>query len=535
MAQSRQLFLDDYVVDQVDGVQRQLHRPIRYSDDPVLVADKPWEQGGSGVYLFGGSVIFDEEDQLFKMWYRAQAPQWATSDAGGRKPRSAYKACYAVSKDGVHWEKPDLGLLVYGKNTRNNLIPPAIDTMRHIRRPNLIKDYQEADPDKRYKMVYMDNLDGKWGLSQGYSSDGIRWRMNAGSPAFFEPPVAPNGILFGWDPRLERYVHFHRKSGRIPADVDGRTVRSKFAVMRSTSPDFEAWGDTQEVLSREESDPPRWSPSHGADLAAALYTDEIYIGFVDTCTSHWVEDLSQELWDSVGQGEFAQYRTELIYSRDGARWKRIAPHWEFLTPGLWGTWDSEYVMMAKPIVRNDEVWLYYTANSLALAASSPGHPQYRLALGASEADSRGPGIGLAKLRLDGFASMEGYEPEGTLTTHPLLFQGDSLVINARAPGKPFGSPSAPKSPYGQLRVELLDQQGQPLEGYRASDCDAFSGDEVRHPVTWKGNDGLVQLARTPIRLRFYLKNAALYSFQFTGKDTKPGMMNLLEPGSRGHP
>ena len=78
----------------------------------------------------------------------------------------------------------------------------------------------------------------------------------------------------------------------------------------------EDWGDTQEVLSRENDDPPRWHPSHQVDLAAAIHTDEMYIGFVDTCTSHLVDDLPEELWDSVGQGEFTQYRTELIYSRD---------------------------------------------------------------------------------------------------------------------------------------------------------------------------------------------------------------------------
>ena len=549
----RHLFLDDHVIDRTDNVQRQLHRPVRQAENPLLTADEPWEQDGYGVLVDGGTVIYDEEDKIFKMWYRAfVAPErgkgkamgnntttaWGTGVRVGTLAKGGYKACYAVSNDGLDWERPNLGLAEYGGSTRNNILPPAIDqegSMYHIRRPNLIKDYEEVDPDKRYKMVYMDNIGDKWVLSKAYSPDGIRWRMNVGSPTYFQRPVAPNGILFGWDPRLERYVHFHRKGGQFRADVDGRQTRAKLAVMRSTSPDFDAWGDTREVLSRDRNDPPRWNPSHGADLAAALYTDEIYIGFVDTCTSHWVEDLPQDLWDSVGQGEFADYRTELIYSRDGAHWKRIAPHWEFLAPGLWGTWDSDHVMLAKPIVRNDEVWLYYTAGNVPLKANIPEHPQRRLLNQVIDGQRMGHAIGLAKIRLDGFASMEGYDPEGTLTTHPLLFQGDRLLINARAPKKPFGSSSTPRSPYGQLRVEVLDRQGRPLEGFGASDCDAFSGDEVRHPVTWKGNDGLVQLAETPIRLRFYLKNAALYSFQFTGKDTKPGMMNLLEPGSRGHP
>ena len=54
----RQLFLDNRVVDQAEGVQRQFHRPVRNPGNPILAADRPWESGG-GVYLFGGTVLFD--------------------------------------------------------------------------------------------------------------------------------------------------------------------------------------------------------------------------------------------------------------------------------------------------------------------------------------------------------------------------------------------------------------------------------------------------------------------------------------------
>ena len=68
----KQLFLDDYMIEKVENVQRQLHRPVRYAANPILLADKAWERGpgANGIYLFGGTVLFDEEDQIFKMWYR---------------------------------------------------------------------------------------------------------------------------------------------------------------------------------------------------------------------------------------------------------------------------------------------------------------------------------------------------------------------------------------------------------------------------------------------------------------------------------
>ena len=66
----RQLFLDDHLIERMQGVGRQLHRPRRYGDRPLLEADQPWEQGGNGVSLMGGTVLYDEEEHIYKMWYR---------------------------------------------------------------------------------------------------------------------------------------------------------------------------------------------------------------------------------------------------------------------------------------------------------------------------------------------------------------------------------------------------------------------------------------------------------------------------------
>ena len=123
---TRQLFLDDHVVDSMEGVQRRYHRPVRPIDRPVVDADLPWEQG-PGPFLFGGTVIFDEEDRIFKMWYRTserleRAPggwQEVVSE-DGTTSRISYvagpghwRACYATSQDGLTWDRPDLGIEEY--------------------------------------------------------------------------------------------------------------------------------------------------------------------------------------------------------------------------------------------------------------------------------------------------------------------------------------------------------------------------------------------------------------------------------------
>ncbi len=526
-----QLFIDDHIVESAVGVHRQLHRPTRHEGNPVLQADMPWEQGGNGVYLYGGTVMYDEEDRVFKMWYRTASVERGSD---GSEVQGAYKACYAVSEDGLRWERQLLGLVEYDGSTQNNMLPPAQGAMEQIRRPNLLKDYDDLDPQRRYKIAYMDKIDGRWALSKGYSPDGIHWTMNVGNPSFFERPVAPNGILFGWDPKKGQYVHFHRKSESIRADVDGRFTRSRVATVRSTSKDFEEWGDTKEVIRRSESDPPGWSPAHGVDLAAILYTEDLYVGFIDTCSTHWVEDVPDDLWD-VHRSEFPDYRTEILISRDGDEWTRVAPHWEFMRRGLWGTWDGSLVGLAKPIVLDDEILIYYTGSNLPGGVAGEGHPQHDLVHKEVGSQRLGFAIGVARMRRDGFASLEGYEPTGTLTTGPVLFEGDRLVINARAPDRRFGTDSTPSTPYGRLTVELLHADGEPLPGFSAGDSDAFTGDEVRHVATWRGDSDLGSLQGRPVRLRFHLTNAALYSFRFRGDPEKPPAMNLLAPGARGRP
>ena len=529
----RQLFLDDHVVDRVEAVQRQFHRPRRCRQNPILEPDRPWEQSGGGVYLFGGTVLYDEDDRVFKMWYRTSTELVETPDPGTREePDGVYRSCYATSEDGLEWEKPALGLSDFAGSKQNNLLPPAAATGRQVRRPNLIKDYEESDPGRRYKMVYMDRITGRWALCKGYSADGIRWQMNVGEPVWFEPPVVPNGILFGWDPRRREFVHYHRKNGRLAADVDGRSVRTKVAVMRTSSPDFETWGSTSEALMRRQDDPPRWDPSHGVDLAGVLYTDDLYIGFVDSVTSHYVEDVPEDLWEEVYADAYAEYRTEMVMSRDGSRWRRLCPHWEFMRPGLWGAWDSDHIGLSKPIVKDDEVLIYYSGSNLPMGATGPYHPQRGVVSVSSRCQRLGHAIGLARMRLDGFVSMEAYESGGTLTTRPIRFDGDRLVVNVRAPDRAFGAQRAPATPHGSMDIEVLDADGHPLPGYTCEDCDTFTGDEVNLTVTWRGEHDLEHVAQ-PVRLRFCLTNAALYAFQFAPGDPVPGLANSLSPGCRG--
>src|SRR5262249_53261003 len=162
-------------------------RPVRDLRNPLVKADRAWEQGGSGVNLDGGTVFYDIEEERFKMWYRTNYSIFERAPNGGLHIATggAYVSCYATSKDGLRWEKPTLKLTDFRGSRENNILPPGKGGRDFIRRPNLIKDTQDPDPQRRYKMAYLDEIDEKFALISAYSADGIHWIMNADAPTFF--------------------------------------------------------------------------------------------------------------------------------------------------------------------------------------------------------------------------------------------------------------------------------------------------------------------------------------------------------------
>ena len=106
------------------------------------------------------------------------------------------------------------------------------------------------------------------------------------------------------------------------------------------------------------------------------------------------------------------------------------------------------------------------------------------------------------LRLDGFVSAQAPMSGGELVTRPITFTGKVLWLN-------FATSAA-----GSLLVELQDEQGQPLPGYSLDDCEELFGDTLDRGVNWKTKADLSDLMGHTIRVRFVLRDADLYSFQF---------------------
>jgi hypothetical protein len=107
------------------------------------------------------------------------------------------------------------------------------------------------------------------------------------------------------------------------------------------------------------------------------------------------------------------------------------------------------------------------------------------------------------LRRDGFVSLSAPWAGGEAVTRPLAFAGGGLSLNAETSG------------FGSFQVEIQDAAGRPLPGFSLADCEPIFCDTDDGAVRWKpGGGDLRALAGRPVRLRFSLRDADLYSFQF---------------------
>jgi len=123
---------------------------------------------------------------------------------------------------------------------------------------------------------------------------------------------------------------------------------------------------------------------------------------------------------------------------------------------------------------------------------------------ATEGYQDGPSRRLRRFsyRVDGFVSVRSTASGGAVVTEPITFSGSQLVVNYAA------------TQGGSLRVELQDGDGRPLDGFALDDSPELCGDAIEQPVAWKTGVSPGSVAGKPVRLRFVLRNADLYSYRF---------------------
>jgi len=472
-----ELFIDDYLVDSLDGARRQLNQPVKHKENPVLVKTKPWEEGTPGY----GTVHYDAESKLFKMWYQG----WKKTE--GTSTGLLY---YATSKDGIDWDKPALD------EEGTNLVqhPP----IQGFQCPGIFLDPTERDPERRYKMLFSCNPDGTaktWMTSAAFSPDGIHWTPSEQTPLI---PFSDTQICPFWDTRSQRYVAFLRFG---PPNTR--------LISRTESEDFLHWSPKITVLRRTRMDSVQQTQFYQME---PLPYANVYLGIIGAYHNESLKPIPPDKpWTD-------RQDLQLAFSRDGVIWKRVGgagamSHAELNSDRNWSNatreavfvpygkrdkdWDWGYMTpyyTPEPIIINDQIYFYYAGSNAKHWWTWTGDPPKK------DPNAKPPkkGVGLATLRRDGFVSIDAGAEGGTMTTRMFLFLGDTLVVNADASK-------------GSITIEALGADGKPIKGFGREASVSLTTDNVRHALAWKGHRDLHQLQGRPIRLRFHLTNARLFS------------------------
>lgn len=468
----KQMFVDDYIIDDMQGVEKRLHQAVKYPENPVLERDRP----SDGFQTDYGSVLYDPADGLFKMWY-----QVITGDQNVPTTH-VYLVAYAESKDGISWEKP-----ITDEAAGNNHIiidPPE----PFVGGPGVMIDPLDPDPNRRFKMMYVAKPEGtpsSLATHIAFSPDGIHWKQAETNPAI---PFSDTAIEPYWDQKLGTYVAYLRFG---PPNIR--------VVARIQSEDFLHWSPKVTVLGKTNLDKPYFTEFYTMN---GVPYEGVYVGLLNTYHGETIVPIPEdEQWrDRVDN--------QLVFSRNGVTWNRVVKDGvitadELMEDRDWkkevdaavflpygeskDDWDWGQVYPHHPIlVVGDEIRFYYGGTKGRHWANYHKDP-FESA------------VGLATLRLDGFVSVDAGDEEGTLTTKPFVFMGDTIEVNANADG-------------GSLAVEALDADGNMIEGFGKDDFDVLTADEVHHVIGWNGDRDCHLLQGRPIRLRFYLKNVELYAF-----------------------
>ena len=298
----RHLLLDSRIVEDVQNADLSLGVVQKHKGNPLFGEDRPWEKRFDNLYA---NVIFDEEEQLYKVWY---SPFIVDHSAKGMSTKqwkeTKYQApfdremaiCYATSTDGLKWTKPELGIVEYEQSRTNNILWRGSGDTRSKRAgphgAGIFKDDLDPDPKKRYKAFLKSES-----LSVAFSRDGVHWDSPITCSAANSAGDTHNNAF--WAPTLGKYVGITRQW----------SPSFQRQVARTSSDDFVAWQETKVVLEGLDE-------RHQTYAMPVFFHGGIYIGLL---AIH--DQDSDRVW------------TELTWSPDTTAWHRVLPGTAFISNG----------------------------------------------------------------------------------------------------------------------------------------------------------------------------------------------------------
>lgn len=455
----RELFVDHLLIDELNNVRLVLNRPR--DEGVTLQFDQPWEG------LFCGYVTVIKNGDLFQLYYRGRPQRGADGDTG-----EVY--CYAESSDGISWTKPELDLFPIPGHATNNIVLADAAPVTHNFCP-MLDSRPGVSADRRYKAI---GGTVHSGLIAWSSPDGIHWKKWRDEPVISKAMV-PYRHMFDsqnlafWSSKEQKYLCYFRV-------FEGGIRR----ICRSTSDDFLNW--TEPVLMGYRHDGGEAPIEH-------LYTNQ---------TSPYFR--APHLYVSIA-ARFMPGRQ--VLSDEQAKAINVDPKYFkdtsdaiLMTSRGGDTYDRTFLSgFIRPAIGSQN-WVSRT-NYPALNVVQTGPTRMSVYLNQDYAQPTSH-LHRYSMRLDGFASAQAAYSGGSLVTRPLTFNGKELAIN-------FGTSAA-----GSIRIEIQDVDGKAIPGFSLNDAKKQIGNEIERVVTWQQGSDVSAFSGKPVRLRFVIKDADLYSFKF---------------------
>ncbi len=495
-----ELWVDLHLADRFSGeITHRLHSPVARE----LITGIEDEEGRSYRYM----TVFRDGD-LYRMYYAF--PKVVRIE--GKKVKEPERIGYAESRDGIHWQKRQVGIFDMPGLKINSIV--WMETGREQLGISGFSPFKDENPDclpeQRYKAIAEagplgKELLGRNGLLALASPDGLHWSMIQPEPVMTGGPglgAFDSQNLAFWDAERREYRLYRREVFREgPLNV----LRD---ILTATSRDFLHWSEpvrlcypsavpeqlyTNNILPYERAPhlflgfPVRYTERRWSEAIAALPETERRKALIRESGREPGED------DPTGSGgeRIGTAITDTLFmsSRDGQTFHR---------------WNEAFI---RPGLRPKDNWFYpdnFPAWGLVSTPSAIDGAPDELSFYVSEGGRRKVPNQCRRhtLRVDGFASLNASRKGGEIVTRPLCFSGNQLVINFSA------------SAAGGLRVELLNAEGKPIPGFELTDCVELLGDDLERRVQWQGAPDLSTLAGVPIRLRFAMTDADLFSFRF---------------------
>lgn len=531
------LFLDNHVVARSTGLDRVLHQPKNRG--VVIPADKPWETNGVNPLHVsrrpdGTFVCF-----YVAMWWDIDRAQTIAKENFRRdRPHQCFSSiAYATSTDGIHWEKPNLGLAdspagvdwqkhapfpsPAGSTRQNNLGVPFVVLSDLGMHGNV------RDPRKRFALRVAPDYAGSFDVAAQEMPSRPRGYFAAEIPDFLNDKRWMDKLIdSGGDFNPRRHsVHMwdalHEEWVTLDQGVKPNWLPSR-EIARFASKDLVNW--TSDAVLYPDCDDPHDIEHYEEPMAMIPYwTDGVTIGLCgwfhsDRSTAAGGPNLTETpehpyVWPWARKGTC---EIRVMISRDGARtWDRTVSRKAWIPHGSAAVCpDRTLAWCLPPVYVGDEDWFYVYAcdqdhlNTLNTPEQQTYHhsrPSIRNALLYTQKHNR-------------FVSFRGRTRPEVLITRPVTVDGEELQLNVDADRGMVRVGIAPADPVMTFdgttpsSAAHLGPQNQ-IPGFSMDDCEPVTVNAVAAGVRFKGGT-LAGLRGRSVCLMVQLCDADLFGFRF---------------------